>query len=119
MASNMIVLGAAYQAGAIPVSAEAIEEAIVLNGVSVSMNTHAFRAGRLLVADPAWVSTLKKPRVGQVAVAPVLTAEARALVDRAGATGELRRLLEIRVPELIAYQDVAYAAPYVELVERV
>src|SRR5256885_5976743 len=64
MASNMIVLGAAYQAGAIPVSAEAIEEAIVLNGVSVSMNTHAFRAGRLLVVDPAWVSTLKKHRVG-------------------------------------------------------
>src|SRR5439155_5812980 len=35
MAANMPVLGAAYQAGAIAVSAEAIEEAIVLNGVSV------------------------------------------------------------------------------------
>ena len=68
MASNMIVLGAAYQAGALPVSAAAIEEAIVLNGVSVSMNTHAFRAGRLLVADPAWVATLKKHRVGEVEV---------------------------------------------------
>ena len=33
MASNMLVLGAAYQAGAIPVSAAAIEEAIKLNGV--------------------------------------------------------------------------------------
>jgi indolepyruvate ferredoxin oxidoreductase len=119
MASNMIVLGAAYQAGAIPVSAAAIEEAIVLNGVSVSMNTHAFRAGRLAVADPGWVATLKKPRVGEVAVAPVLTAEARALVDRVGATGELRRLLEIRVPELIAYQDARYAEPYVDFVKRV
>ncbi|MBM3221097.1 MAG: indolepyruvate ferredoxin oxidoreductase family protein [Candidatus Rokubacteria bacterium] len=119
MASNMIVLGAAYQAGALPVSAAAIEEAIVLNGVSVAMNTHAFRAGRLLVADPAWVGTLKKQRVGQVEVAPVLTAEARALVDRAGASGELRRLLEIRVPELIAYQDAAYAGHYVDVVTRV
>jgi indolepyruvate ferredoxin oxidoreductase len=119
MASNMIVLGAAYQAGAIPVSAAAIEEAIVLNGVSVAMNTHAFRAGRLLVADPAWVGTLKKHRVGQVDVAPALTAEARGLVDRAGATGELRRLLEIRVPELIAYQDAAYAGQYVDFVTRV
>ena len=52
MATNMLVLGAAYQAGAIPVSAAAIEEAIKLNGVSVTMNTQAFRAGRLLVADP-------------------------------------------------------------------
>ena len=72
MASNMIVLGAAYQAGAIPVSAAAIEEAIVLNGVSVAMNTHAFRAGRLIVADPAWVATLKKHRVGEVAGRAVL-----------------------------------------------
>jgi indolepyruvate ferredoxin oxidoreductase len=119
MASNMIVLGAAYQAGAIPVSAAAIEEAIVLNGVSVSMNTHAFRAGRLLVADPTWVSTLKKHRVGQAAVAPTLTAEARTLVDRVGASGELRRLLEIRVPELIAYQAAAYAGQYVDFVKRV
>jgi indolepyruvate ferredoxin oxidoreductase len=119
MASNMIVLGAAVQAGALPVGAAAIEEAIVLNGVSVAMNTHAFRVGRLLVADPAWVGTLKKQRVGQVDVAPVLTAEARALVDRVGATGELRRLLEIRVPELIAYQDAAYAAQYADFVTRV
>ena len=36
-----------------------------------------------------------------------------------GATGELRRLLEIRVPELIAYQDVGYARQYVEFVARV
>jgi indolepyruvate ferredoxin oxidoreductase len=118
MASNLIVLGAAYQAGALPVSAEAIEEAIVLNGVSVAMNTHAFRAGRLLVADPEWAATLKKHRVGEVAAAPQLSAEARALVNRVGADGELKRLLEIRVPELIAYQNAAYAVPYVETVTR-
>ncbi len=119
MAANMIVLGAAYQAGAIPVAAAAIEEAIVLNGVSVPMNTQAFRVGRLLVADPAWVATLKRQRVGAVRVAPELTAEARGLVDAAGASGELRRLLEIRVPELVAYQDAAYARQYVEFVRRV
>ena len=50
MAANMIVLGAAWQAGALPVSEAAIEEAIVLNGVSVQMNSQAFRVGRLLVA---------------------------------------------------------------------
>jgi indolepyruvate ferredoxin oxidoreductase len=120
MASNMIVLGAAYQAGAVPVSAAAIEEAIVLNGVSVAMNTHAFRAGRLIVADPAWAQTLKKHRVGEAAeVTRELSAEARALVERVAAPKELRRLLEIRVPELIAYQNARYAADYVEFVNRV
>jgi indolepyruvate ferredoxin oxidoreductase len=120
MASNMLVLGAAYQAGAIPVSAAAIEQAITLNGVSVAMNTQAFRAGRLLVADPTWVSTIKRHRLGAAAETAVpLTATARALVDRVGAEGELRRLLEVRVPELIDYQDERYAREYVDFVARV
>ena len=119
MAANMIALGAAYQAGALPVSAAAIEEAIVLNGVSVGMNTTAFRAGRLLVADPTALGMLTPRRVGAVEAAPVLTAQARALVDQVEATGELRRLLEFRVPELIEYQDVAYAQSYVDAVKRV
>jgi indolepyruvate ferredoxin oxidoreductase len=40
-------------------------------------------------------------------------------VDLTGATGELRRLLEIRVPELIEYQDARYARQYVDVVARV
>jgi indolepyruvate ferredoxin oxidoreductase len=119
MASNLLVLGAAYQAGAIPVSAAAIERAIALNGVAVTMNTQAFRAGRLLVADPGWVATLTRQRLGAVETTEPLTASARAVVDSAGATGELRRLLEVRVPELIAYQDERYARAYVDFVGRV
>src|SRR5256886_15541229 len=119
MAANMIVLVAAYQAGAIPVSAEAIEEATVLNDVSVQMNPHAVRAGRLFVGDPVRAKRLRRRRLGAVEVRPELGREARALVDRAGATGELRRLLEIRVPELCAYQNAAYAGEYVEFVRRV
>jgi indolepyruvate ferredoxin oxidoreductase len=118
MAANLIALGAAYQAGAIAVSAQAIEEAIALNGVSVAMNTQAFRAGRLAVIDPAALERERKPRLGAVSAEPVLSAEARALVDGVGATGELRRLLSIRVPELIEYQDAAYARQYVEFVKR-
>ena len=49
----------------------------------------------------------------------VLSAEARAIVDQAGVTGEARRLLEVRVPELIAYQSAAYARQYVDFVRRV
>ena len=119
MAANLLVLGAAYQAGAIPVSAAAIEEAIVLNGVSVQMNTQAFRAGRMLVVDPRWAAGLRKHRIGAVESAVALTAEARAIVEKSGATGELCRLIEIRVPELIAYQDVGYAREYVDFVKRV
>jgi indolepyruvate ferredoxin oxidoreductase len=119
MAANLILLGAAYQAGAIPVRAEAIEEAIALNGVGVQMNTQAFRAGRLVVVDPDWVTTLKAPRLGATAPTTPLTAPARALIDQVGAGGELRRLLEVRVPELIAYQDARYAREYVEAVARV
>jgi len=115
----MLVLGAAFQAGAIPVSAGAIEQAITLNGVAVAMNTQAFRAGRLLVADPTWVSTIERHRLGAVETATPLTAAARVLVDRVGAEGELRRLLQVRVPELIDYQDERYAAGYVDFVARV
>jgi len=115
----MIVLGAAWQAGAIPVSATAIEEAIVLNGVSVPMNSHAFRVGRRLVADPAWAQSLTRRRVGAIEDAPALSAEARPVVDAAGAAGELKRLLEVRVPELIAYQNGSYAREYVSFVTRV
>jgi len=119
MASNMILLGAAYQAGAIAVSAEAIEEAIALNGVSVAMNREAFRAGRLAGVDLAALERQRAPRVGavEVALAP-LTGEARTLVDGVGARGELRRLLEIRVPVLIEYQDLGYARTYVAFVAR-
>ncbi|MBI3454605.1 MAG: 2-oxoacid:acceptor oxidoreductase family protein, partial [Candidatus Rokubacteria bacterium] len=119
MAANLILLGAAYQAGVIPVSAAAIEHAIALNGVAVQMNVQAFRAGRLVVVDPHWAKAFTKRRAGAAEVRPVLTAEARALVDSVGATGELRRLLEVRVPELIAYQDVQYAQEYVDFVRRV
>ncbi len=119
MAANLIVLGAAYQAGAIPVSAAAIEEAIVLNGVSVTMNTHAFRAGRLLVVDPQWSKTLKPPRLAAGQPAAALSAEARALTARVKVEGELERLLEFRVPELIEFQNAAYAREYVDFVERV
>ncbi|MBI4608871.1 MAG: indolepyruvate ferredoxin oxidoreductase family protein, partial [Candidatus Rokubacteria bacterium] len=119
MAANMITLGAAYQAGTVPVSAAAIEHAIALNGVAVQMNIQAFRVGRLAVVDPEWVLTVKRLRLGAVEIRPALTVEVRALVDSVGATGELHRLLEIRVPELIAYQNTDYAREYVDLVKRI
>jgi indolepyruvate ferredoxin oxidoreductase len=114
MAANMIVLGAAYQAGAIPLRAESIERAIALNGVAVQMNTQAFRLGRRAVVHPERLREDTAP-----VAAPALEPAARALVDASGAAGELRRLLEIRVPELIAYQNQAYARQYIDFVRQV
>ena len=44
--SNMFIVGNAYQSGLIPVKANAIEQAIKLNGVSIEENINAFRLGR-------------------------------------------------------------------------
>ena len=121
MAVNPIMLGAAYQAGALPITAASIEKAIRINGVAVEMNLLAFRWGRMAVVDRTKVETAvaEAAAVDAVEETRVLSAEARALVDSVEATGELRRLLEIRVPELIAYQNAAYAREYVDFVRRV
>lgn len=119
MMANMIVIGAAYQSGIFPMSADSIEQAIELNGVKVEANQNAFRVGRLLVADPDWLASLDLDRKGQIEIRPTITPEAQQLIDSIGADGELQRLLEIRVPELIAYQNITYAQQYVEDVKAV
>lgn len=121
MPANMMVIGAAYQRGLIPVSAAAIEKAIELNGVAVKANLNAFRAGRKIVLEPDFVVTLKPKRTGDLEITPEITPEAAALINRIGAPdgSELQHLLQIRVPELIEYQNTAYAASYVDMVRSV
>ena len=51
IASNLFLLGYAYQQGLIPVSGAAIERAIEINGVAVEMNREAFRWGRRAARD--------------------------------------------------------------------
>ena len=109
MMANMIIVGSAYQSGVFPMSADAIERAIDLNGVQVEANQNAFRVGRLLVADQDWLASLDLERKGQIEIKPDISSEAQRLIDSVNAEGELKRLLKIRVPELIAYQNEAYA----------
>jgi indolepyruvate ferredoxin oxidoreductase len=52
IATNMMMLGYAYQKGVLPLSAAAIEQAIEINGVAIKMNTEAFRLGRLAAVNP-------------------------------------------------------------------
>jgi indolepyruvate ferredoxin oxidoreductase len=58
IAANTIMLGMAYQLGGLPVSAEAVEKAIRLNGEAVAMNVSAFRWGRRAVHEPDLVRDL-------------------------------------------------------------
>jgi indolepyruvate ferredoxin oxidoreductase len=130
MASNLIVVGAAYQAGAIPLEASSIEETIRLNGVAVEMNLQAFRWGRFYVQDRAAAERhLKQLEVPDEAASaaqneleshrPDAVAAGRQLVEGSGLTAEVRRLSEVRVPELIRYQNRAYARQYIEFIQRV
>lgn len=118
MASNMFLVGVACQAGALPIPPASIEEAIRLNGTAVEMNLLALRWGRLFVTEPARVHAAL-PAAGSMPPPPPLTPDCQALVARAGADGELKRLLEVRVPELVAYQDAAFAQRYVDRIARV
>uniref|UniRef100_Q47CC4 Putative pyruvate ferredoxin/flavodoxin oxidoreductase n=1 Tax=Dechloromonas aromatica (strain RCB) TaxID=159087 RepID=Q47CC4_DECAR len=124
MATNNFMVGVAFQAGTIPLKAESIEQAIKNSGVAVDMSLAAFRWGRMVVVDRSFVEAeIARHKAGGTVIAlhqaPKLTAAARAIVDPIGATGETKRLAEIRVPELIAFQDEAYAQRYADVLQRV
>ena len=126
--ANMLLVGAAYQAGALPLKAESIEAAIALNGKAISENIQAFRWGRLSVADPARVERElagTKKSVAQVVEAQRrgLKGEALLVHDQAlreiGLDEEGQRQLSLRLAELCAYQDAGYARQYLEAVRPV
>jgi indolepyruvate ferredoxin oxidoreductase len=104
--ANMFMVGYAYQLGAIPLSAAAIEQAIALNGEAVVMNRAAFHWGRRAVVDRATVENLAKP-------AAAMASDARRLSE------SFEETVERRVKFLTAYQNAAYAARYRALVGKV
>ena len=52
IASNLFILGYAWQQGLVPLSFDALMRAIELNGAAVAMNQQAFAWGRLAAVDP-------------------------------------------------------------------
>ncbi|MET7900524.1 indolepyruvate ferredoxin oxidoreductase family protein [Streptomyces sp. NPDC005355] len=119
-AANFIVVGAAYQRGLLPLRAEAIERAIELNGAGVSTTIQAFRAGRKAVLDPRWSRECPAGAVpDDLPRARHAARSAADLLTSVEITGDLRRVLEIRVADLIGYQSVSYARRYLDAVRRV
>ncbi|MEO8007277.1 MAG: indolepyruvate ferredoxin oxidoreductase family protein, partial [Betaproteobacteria bacterium] len=105
IATNLFMLGYALQKGLVPVSPEAINKAIELNGTAVKMNQAAFLWGRRAAVDLVAIERLIAPKAD------------------VAATTEISRTLEETVARraqfLTGYQNVAYAEKYRNLVERV
>jgi indolepyruvate ferredoxin oxidoreductase len=105
LAANMFLLGLAFQKGGLPLSAEAIERAIELNGQAVAMNISAFRWGRRAGHVPDFVRKLVEdagPKAGD-----------------ARPTNTLDEIIGRRSAFLRDYQNAAYAKRYTDLVGQV
>ncbi|WP_169986995.1 indolepyruvate ferredoxin oxidoreductase family protein [Microbispora sp. H10836] len=113
MPANLVLVGAAYQHGCIPISAEAIERAIRLNKAAVEQNLAAFRWGRAAVIDREAVFRAAIPPAP-----PAVPVDDAALREAAG-TGALEETLAVRIADLTGYQNAAYARSYARDVRRV
>ena len=105
IATNMFMLGYAYQQGLIPVGHEALEKAIELNGAAVAMNTAAFRWGRRAAADRAAVEKLAAPPASVVPFTKIAKT--------------LDEIVAVRMKHLTGYQNEALARRYKALVDSV
>ena len=103
IATNLFVVGYAWQKGLVPLRRAAIERAIELNGVAVDFNKQAFLWGRRAAHDLAAVQRAAMPERQAEETAPA----------------SLDDIIARRMGELTAYQDAAYAKRYSTLVGRV
>ena len=118
--ANMLMVGAAYQAGALSISAESIEHAIELNGVAVDANIQAFRRGRQVVDNPDAVAHTLTGLHGATSAEIEPSEYAMSVVGELGSLeADLARTIAIRYDELIAYADERYAREYFKFVSRV
>jgi len=106
IATNMMMMGFAYQKGLLPLTAAAIEQAIEINGVGIKMNTQAFQLGRLAVADPARLAAMMKGQDASIAPKPL---DAMSLDE----------IIAHRSALLTDYQNAGLAERYRALVKRV
>ncbi len=106
IATNIMMMGYAYQKGLLPLSAKAILQAIEVNGVAIKMNSQAFQLGRLAAADPARLEAMMK---GQDEPVATKTLDEMSLDE----------IIAHRSSHLTAYQSGRLARRYQNLVKRV
>jgi indolepyruvate ferredoxin oxidoreductase len=104
IATNLFMVGFAYQRGLLPVGEAAIVRAIELNEAAVESNKQSFHWGRLAAVDPAKVAAL---------AVPAQKPESQRLSE------SLEETVARRAEFLARYQDSAYAKRYTDFVERV
>ncbi len=93
--ANIMLLGAAWQQGLVPLSDVALKQAIVLNAVAVEKNSMAFDLGRVLAAHP---EALASHLTDTAAPAPQTT----------------EQIIAHRATLLAEYQNAAYARRYTD-----
>ncbi|AYJ48092.1 indolepyruvate ferredoxin oxidoreductase family protein [Rhodococcus sp. P1Y] len=113
-AANFLLVGAAYQAGGLPIPGWAIEKGITINGVAVDDNIAAFRWGQVAVAD----SDAFADAVAQKVFPTHTVAPAEMFAD-SPLEGEVLELTRRRAGELIAFQNLRVAQKYVASVENI
>jgi indolepyruvate ferredoxin oxidoreductase len=96
MAVNLFMMGVAYQAGLIPISLDAVEQAIEWNGVDIERNLQTFSWGRKYYEDAAFVESVAVPNRDRKEAVPF-----------------------DRVSELREYQNEAYAQEYADFLEKI
>ncbi len=106
IAANLFMIGIALQMGYLPISMEAIERAIELNGRSVEMNRQALHRGRQFAVNPEAVER------------DISSASISVDFADSGKTLTLDEIIESRSNRLVQYQDKPYAALYEGLVDR-
>ncbi|MCP5025700.1 MAG: hypothetical protein GY929_05375, partial [Actinomycetia bacterium] len=115
--ANTFQLGVAYQIGALPISADAITQAIELNGAAVEANQAAFDWGRVWAIDPGLVRDASQLAEDHL---PTPSAKLEAATVEAGlGDGEVGRLVRLRAADLAHYQNEAYARRYLNTVSSV
>ena len=103
--ANVLLLGFAFQHGALPVSAQAVERAIGINGAAVEENLAAFLYGRAAARDARLLpDAVRRPR-SEAMMPP----RSRTLDER----------VAVRSAFLANYQDEALAVRYRKMVQRV
>ena len=116
-AANFLLVGAAYQTGALGLPAQTIEEAIEINGVAVKANIAAFRWGRLAVADPArFDGQAGLNDAGSQLRQPSPPAH---LLDGTTFTGQVGDLIAGRAARLVGFQSERVARHYVTLLQSI